>query len=662
MEQENSKERNQESNDIKSGMLTISKKVAAMAVAGSVALGSGGTIGVRNAVPDAEKPASVENTTSVSIDELKNYTMIFYVVGSDLESVSDESDEEGDGAASDDMAEISAVMKEYALDDTINVVAQIGGTNEWENDSLSEVQNARITIDSHGIQIKEKLADVNMGMSSTVTDFIDYAYSNYPARHYIMIFWNHGNGPAEGFGYDVLHEGDSLTLSELNQSLAEASFSDFDLIGFDACCMGNMETANAMCKYTDYLVASPACEDIHGWDYHWMEIFADENANARNIGEHIVDTYDTFYDNPGEFGIISTLSCYDLSDYDSIYASVQQYNKALLEQADEAFYEQLNSKRKEIAGYYSGGAPNEYMELLDWKQLYLKLDSALWKACELDAALAQLVCHTNVDTAELCGISIYLPEKSDVELAEHMLQYLSCRYDKQYLQFVYNYARMLDRNLEADLTDLETGFDEESMEITFHLDDSLREQIAAAYVMTAFQPDGEGEYCLLSTDSDVYASGEDTLTGILDIKYFAVADQILCLMEQYSGEDRTDYLSPILYNGERCMMTIEVSMDDPDGKIISIIPDSMGGPAGKEQYVLEEGVRFAALYPILTAEGEIVLQESLSEAGYDAGEEVILNEYDCMLDLVDVEFSSCVYGLMMKDKNLGTHYSELREL
>lgn len=207
MEQENSKERNQESNDIKSGMLTISKKVAAMAVAGSVALGSGGTIGVRNAVPDAEKPASVENTTSVSIDELKNYTMIFYVVGSDLESVSDESDEEGDGAASDDMAEISAVMKEYALDDTINVVAQIGGTNEWENDSLSEVQNARITIDSHGIQIKEKLADVNMGMSSTVTDFIDYAYSNYPARHYIMIFWNHGNGPAEGFGYDVFMRG-----------------------------------------------------------------------------------------------------------------------------------------------------------------------------------------------------------------------------------------------------------------------------------------------------------------------------------------------------------------------------------------------------------------------------------------------------------------------
>lgn len=656
--------------------ITIKKPVAAAALVVAVAVGSSGTVVTQNIVETATQDTILESNPSilqiedygdagnaVSAIECKDYTLMFYIIGSDLEcnrsdleyNPEQDIDIEADGgAASRDMSEMIAVMKEYELDNIVNVVAEIGGTARWMQENLSDVQAARVTIDSSGINVEEKLADTNMGESSTLTEFIDYAYQNYPAQHYLMIFWDHGNGPADGYGYDVLHDGDSLTLKELSQSFQSASFHDFDLIGFDACCMGNMETVNALSEYADYLVASPACEDINGWDYSWLEKLADGNATSREIGSYIVDTFETFYENLDSSNVVATLSCYDLTAYEELYAAVQEYNLDLIGRTNEAFYEALNSNRNRIAGYYSGGGPNESMELLDLKQFYRTLGTEMWETCGGELALEKFVCHTTIKDETMCGISIYLPVKSDRFLTEHMLQYLNCQFDDNYLKFVYNYARIIDKDLEMDLSGLTSKFDEESMEISFQIDAQLAAQVATVYVVTAFPMEDAQGYYLLSTDSDVQEIEKGTWQTVLDMKYFAIADEVLCLMEQYSGEERTDYLSPILYNGKICMMTVEVSMENPDGRIVSIVPYSENNLASKEQYVLKEGDNFAALYPILANEG--------TDSQYYMGDQVTLQDYDCELDLVDVDFGECVYGLMIKDKNLGVHYSELNEL
>lgn len=664
------------------GMIKIRKSAAAIALIGAAVIGGGGAFATQNAAQSIEETDEAAEYTSEEI-QAKDYTLMFYVIGSDLES-DPEGNQDADGAsASGDFAEIAAAMKEYGLDESVNVVAEIGGTERWSCESLADVKTARITIDSGGINVTERLPDLNMGESAAVTEFIDYAYQKYPAEHYLMVFWNHGNGPAEGYGYDVLHDGDSLTLQELNRSFENAVFHDFDLIGFDACCMGNIETANALWQYTDYLVASPACEDENGWDYAWLEALGEDSASGEEIGKRIVDTFAAFYDEKSGPSIMATLSCYDMTEYEELYQALQAYNGELLDRADEALYEEFNGVRNHIAGYYSGAAPGDDMELLDLKQLYRVLGEKEWESYHMEAMLDKFICSTTVDTEELCGISIYVPKKSDAFLAEHMLQYLSCLFDDSYLKFIYNYARMLDKNMEMDLSSLSAGFDEESMEILFEVEPSLAEQMASVYVVTAFpmavdveqdgyftaeeETDGQGgtqevEYYLLSTDSDVKLREDGLLSAVLDMKYFAIADQLLCLIEQFSNEEKTNYLSPILYNGRVCMMLVEVSLENPDGSIVSIMPYSENGPAGKEQYALEEGAEFAALYPILTKEGEIVLSENLTDAGYFMGERVTLNDYDCQLDLMDVEFYSCVYGLMIRDKNLGVHYSELSGL
>lgn len=590
----------------------------------------------------------------------KDYTILVYMVGSDLESSPEENQEEElEGAATADMQEMSATMKNAGLDEKVNVVVEVGGSRCWKDESLAGIQNARLTIDSQGIHVKEKLPNTDMGESRTVTEFINYAYETYPARNYYMVFWNHGNGPTDGYGYDVLHDGDSLTLAELYKAMEDAKLHDFKLIGFDACCMGNLETANVLYQYTDYMVASPACEDVDGWDYSWMEVLSEESVSAKDIGKRIVDTYADYYADFGVPNKMVTLSLYDMSKYGALSERIQKFDEELLAGADAESYKNLSAARNQLAGYYSGGGLNEDMELLDFEQLFTCLDTGMWAEYGMAECVDEFICHAAGISDSLCGISIYLPEKKGILLADDMYNYMSCRFDENYIKFVFNYAKTLDEELELNLNGIHTEYDEESATIQFQLDEELLDKISVAYIMTAFPlEDAEGFY-LLSTDSDVTIQEEGSVTAVLDLKYFTIAGQVLSLIEQYNSDVCTRYLSPIMYNDKLCMMTIEVSMEDPDGRVVSIVPYNGGQRAEKEQYMLEEGASFSALHPVMSKDNEIILSEKMSDSLYQMEETVVLKEYDCILDFVDIQFDVCRYGLMIKDEGLGVHYSDL---
>jgi hypothetical protein len=673
----------------------LKKFAAAAAVMGVAAAGG---IGIAN-MDSVDTTTGVEQQSSIEeqVENEKDYTVLLYVIGSDLES--DTNDETG--AASKDMQEIATAMKTNLLDEKVNVVAEIGGTEKWSDQHLSDTQNGRIIIDSDGISVREDLKDVNMGQSTTLTEFIDYGIKYYPAKHYILIFWDHGTGPVEGYGYDTQHNGDSLTLEELHKAMqniqqpvnsdmsedsTQENHKQFDLIGFDACNMGNIETVNIFSEYADYVVASPATEAVDGWDYSWMSVLAEDEPEEKDIGKSIVDSYDEFY---GDNKTTATLSCYDMSEYDELYEILQSYNAQTLDNA-QFDYTKLNKVRKKIFGYFSGGQANDYLELLDVKQLYTYLtkiqNDGITEADKewlnkINKALNQFVAYTTVDTNDLCGISIYLPggdntaaaggeDDEDVagsvsvaggaQIGEDVAKYMKCLYDKSYLNFVLNYAKVLDEDLELEMEIY--NLDINSEQITFEVNDELFDTMSTAYVVTAFpMEDEENLYYLLSTDSDVQQEG-NVLSATLDAEYFSIADQLLCLMEVTNSngdsddnEDYTTYLSPILYNGELCMMSIEVSLSSPDGVICGITPYT--SEPSKEVYTLSEGDSFAALYPILTQDGEISFATTVTSDTYYQGEEVVLEEYDCTLGLMNVDFEDCVYELMIDGENLKRYYS-----
>ena len=56
------------------------------------------------------------------------------------------------------------------------------------------------------------------------------------------MLWNHGGGTALGFGYDEMYPDDMLSLSQIGNALSDSGIK-FDIVGFDACLMGTIETA-----------------------------------------------------------------------------------------------------------------------------------------------------------------------------------------------------------------------------------------------------------------------------------------------------------------------------------------------------------------------------------------------------------------------------------
>ena len=116
--------------------------------------------------------------------------------------------------------------------------------------------------------------ELNMGDPDTLDDFITYGMVKYPSAHNALVIWNHGAGvksldSGTGGSREICEDGsDILYLNELQTAITGAVGSTtLDIVGMDACLMGEVETAYEMKDLAAYFVASMAEEWGYGWDY-----------------------------------------------------------------------------------------------------------------------------------------------------------------------------------------------------------------------------------------------------------------------------------------------------------------------------------------------------------------------------------------------------------
>lgn len=251
------------------------------------------------------------------------YTALVYIVGSDLES--------GGGAATSDLQE----MTQVGSTSNVNVLVETGGASQWQNSQVSNTSVQRWRVASGGLELKGDLGNLNMGDPATLQDFITWGVATYPADKYLLILWDHGGGaigdPTTGatFGVDENNGGDGLSLPELQQALQAAyatTGKKFDVLGFDACLMANLETASAVSPYANYLVASEELEPGSGWDYSSIltAIRSNTAISGSALGQVIADSYKAHIQNrePDAAKEI-TLSVVDLSKVSNVIAGLE---------------------------------------------------------------------------------------------------------------------------------------------------------------------------------------------------------------------------------------------------------------------------------------------------------------------------------------------------
>jgi hypothetical protein len=105
----------------------------------------------------------------------------------------------------------------------------------------------------------------NMGDPQTLTDFVDWSKTNYPADHYVLYFWGHGWNWHPG--YVMLDDTDADTLDYHEMKSALPSLGFIDVVGYDGCNMASIEIFDLWHGHATAVTASQEYVNWEGIQY-----------------------------------------------------------------------------------------------------------------------------------------------------------------------------------------------------------------------------------------------------------------------------------------------------------------------------------------------------------------------------------------------------------
>ena len=172
--------------------------------------------------------------------------------------------------------------------------------------------------------------ELDMGDASTLSDFVLWGIENYPAEHYFLVLWDHGDGwkgaeggkknPIKSLSIDATSGSEiSVARGDLHRALTTiTSFlgRKIDIIGMDACLLGMWEVDLILSNFADFVVHSEETESGEGYDY---------TAFLRTVEENPLVTPDEFCSQVVRDSIESvgaTLSCVDLSKMSELSGAI----------------------------------------------------------------------------------------------------------------------------------------------------------------------------------------------------------------------------------------------------------------------------------------------------------------------------------------------------
>jgi Clostripain family len=137
---------------------------------------------------------------------------------------------------------------------------------------------------------------VDMGSTQTLHDFITWGKANFPADHYCLIVWNHGNGWRRSItnidftravSYDD-ETGTAIQIWDLNQALGSEHF---DMISWDASLMQMVEVAYEIKDNADFIIGSEESPPAEGLPYDLVFAPFRDNPNntPKNLSKSFVD-------------------------------------------------------------------------------------------------------------------------------------------------------------------------------------------------------------------------------------------------------------------------------------------------------------------------------------------------------------------------------------
>jgi hypothetical protein len=268
-------------------------------------------------------------------------------------------------------------MANVGSDERVNIIVQfdrLSENNHLTTPDWSQTLRFRVTRNMEPIpsEALEDIGEANMGDPKVLADFIKWARSKFPAQHYMLVIWDHGQGyrvlmenriaiaeqerlavasaqAGHTMGIAPLVQGkgggsyrtisqddtnhDKLYAKEIQDALSQSLGSEkLDVIGYDACLMSMVETGYSLRSFAKVMVGSEDLEPGPGWNYeYWLKPLTEHpEMTGADLGKTIVDAYARNYA-PGSpiEDAATTLSAIDLSKMDALAGGISTLSEKL---------------------------------------------------------------------------------------------------------------------------------------------------------------------------------------------------------------------------------------------------------------------------------------------------------------------------------------------
>lgn len=264
------------------------------------------------------------------------WNVLIYMCGSDLESRGE--------AASKNLEEIASAIP----NDDVNILIETGGSKEWHSQDhvRIEIANDRLqrwAYGADGFTLVEDVEDACMAQGQTLTEFIQWAGANYPAKKNMLLLWDHGGGSCSGLIVDENYGDAIMPVYALEKALRDGG-THFDLILTDTCLMASLEMCQAIAPYADYLAASEEVMAGDGTCYSkWVPyLYERPECSAVQLAKRICDLTQQAYSEKDAQDTIGmfTMSVIDLSKTDALAEAFNAFmhEVAVLTQDPESLY------------------------------------------------------------------------------------------------------------------------------------------------------------------------------------------------------------------------------------------------------------------------------------------------------------------------------------
>lgn len=192
---------------------------------------------------------------------------------------------------------------------------------------------------------------VDMGSYATLGQFVQWSMQNYPAQHYALIMWDHGNGyraikpntPPKwrGISYDE-DTGNHIDVwqfaypagSQYPYSLASVlNGKKLDIISFDACLMQMIEVQDELAGYFHYMVCPEDNQPGPGYPYNlsFGNFFTDPQASVPSLCEGIATGFFNGYKNDPDYNTSPlSQSVVDLTQVPGVVSALNTFSQSIV--------------------------------------------------------------------------------------------------------------------------------------------------------------------------------------------------------------------------------------------------------------------------------------------------------------------------------------------